>query len=70
MGIFSTTANGLYGFDQGTTLNSKGGVIELRRTRGKLLLRNGDNLLLQVVAENPYPLPSEPPQDRKLDNRK
>ena len=50
VGVFSATAKGLYGFDQGTILSSKGGVIELSRPTGRALLRNGDDLLLQVVT--------------------
>jgi hypothetical protein len=42
VGVFSATAKGLYGFDQGTILISKGGVIELSRPTDKVLLRNGD----------------------------
>jgi hypothetical protein len=50
IGVFSTTAAGLYGFDEGTSLQSAGGTITLTRTAKKLLVRNGDNLLLEVLA--------------------
>jgi hypothetical protein len=50
MGVFSTTATGLYGFDEGTSLQSNGGTITLTRAAKKLLVRNGDNLLLEVLA--------------------
>ena len=51
MGVFSTTATGLYGFESDTSLNSSGGVITLTRSGGKRLeMRDGDNLLLEVVA--------------------
>jgi hypothetical protein len=50
MGVFSTTATGLYGFDEGTSLQSAGGTITLTRAAKKLLVRNGDNLLLEVLA--------------------
>jgi hypothetical protein len=49
MGVFSTTASGLYGFDEGTSLRSAGGLITLTRVGKKLLVRNGDNILLEVV---------------------
>ncbi|WP_353070696.1 hypothetical protein [Tunturiibacter gelidiferens] len=50
MGVFSTTATGLYGFDEGTSLQSAGGTITLTRAAKKLLVRNGDNLLLEVLV--------------------
>ena len=50
LGVFSTTASGLYGIEEGTTMHSAGGVITLTRPQGKLLLRDGDNLLLEVVS--------------------
>ena len=51
MGVFSTTATGLYGFENDTSLSSTGGVITLTRSGGKRLeMRDGDNLLLEVVA--------------------
>ncbi|MBB5329817.1 hypothetical protein [Tunturiibacter gelidoferens] len=51
MGVFSTTATGLYGFESDTSLRSVGGVITLTRSGGKSLeMRDGDNLLLEVVA--------------------
>ena len=48
MGAFSTTAKGLYGFDDGVQMNSSGGVLTLTGTKG-VALKRGDNLLLQVV---------------------
>ena len=50
LGVFSTTASGLYGIEEGTTMHSAGGVIIFTRPEGKLLLRDGDNLLLEVVS--------------------
>ncbi len=50
LGVFSASASGLYGMEEGTTLSSAGGTITLRRPAGKLLLRLGDNLLLEVVG--------------------
>jgi hypothetical protein len=51
IGVFSTTATGLYGFESDTSLSSSGGVITLTRSGGKRLeMRDGDNLLLEVVA--------------------
>jgi len=52
MGVFSTTAAGLYGFDEGAALHSAGGAITLTRVGKKLLMRNGDNLLLEVLASH------------------
>jgi hypothetical protein len=50
MGVFSTTAAGLYGFDKGTELHSEGGTITLTRAGGRVLMRDGDNLLLEVMS--------------------
>jgi hypothetical protein len=50
IGVFSPTASGLYGFDEGTSLRSAGGLITLTRVGKKLLVRNGDNILLEVLA--------------------
>lgn len=50
MGVFSTTATGLYGFESDTSLNSTGGTITLTRPGKRLEMRDGDNLLLAVVA--------------------
>ncbi len=49
MGVFSTTATGLYGFDDGVALHSAQGVITLTGPRKKVFVRRGDNLLLRVV---------------------
>lgn len=49
LGVFSATASGLYGIEEGTALHSSNGTITLTRPARKLLLRNGDNLLLEVV---------------------
>jgi hypothetical protein len=50
MGVFSTTAKGLYGFEEGVSLRSSGGTITLSGVGTKLVVRNGDNLLLEVVS--------------------
>ena len=50
MGVFSTTATGLYGYDEGTELESSGGLITITNARGDAVIRNGDNLLLEVVG--------------------
>jgi hypothetical protein len=50
VGVFSTTAAGLYGMDDRTRLVAEGDVITLTRPAKKLLLRNGDNILLEVRA--------------------
>jgi hypothetical protein len=50
MGVFSTTAEGLYGFDQGAQLSSSGGSITITDPKGRAMIRDGDNLLLEVMA--------------------
>ena len=55
LGVFSTTASGLYGMEEGTALQSPAGTITLTRPAGKLLLRDGDDLLLEVVSVGPQP---------------
>ena len=49
LGVFSASALGLYGFDEGSVLHSTAGDITVTRPAGKLLLHNGDNLLLEVL---------------------
>ncbi len=48
LGVFSTTAQGLYGFDDTSTLRSSAGTTTLTSAR-KLLVRNGDAFLLEVI---------------------
>ena len=50
IGVFSTTAAGLYGFDEGMELHSEGGTITLTRAGGRVLMRDGDHLLLEVMV--------------------
>jgi hypothetical protein len=50
MGVFSTTARGLYGYDTGTQLESSGGSITITNPMGRAVIRAGDHLLLEVVA--------------------
>jgi hypothetical protein len=50
LGVFSTTAAGLYGFGSGSTLKSADGTITLSGPGKSIELRNGDNLLLEVIA--------------------
>jgi hypothetical protein len=50
MGVFSTTAQGLYGYDEGARLKSSGGLITITDPTGRVVIRAGDNLLLEVVA--------------------
>jgi hypothetical protein len=52
MGVFSTTASGLYGFENGASLSSSGGTITLNRVGKRLEMRDGDNLLLEVVSSS------------------
>jgi len=50
MGVFSTTAKGLYGYDEGARLESSGGLITITNPMGRAVIRDGDNLLLEVVG--------------------
>jgi len=50
MGVFSTTAKGLYGYDEGTQLESSGGLITITNPIGRAVIRAGDHLLLEVVG--------------------
>jgi hypothetical protein len=50
MGVFSTTAKGLYGYDTGSTLGSSGGEITVTNAEKRVVIRAGDNLLLEVLA--------------------
>jgi hypothetical protein len=50
MGVFSTTAAGLYGFGSGSALKSADGTITLTGPGKSIELRNGDNLLLEVIG--------------------
>ena len=50
MGVFSTTAQGLYGYETGARLESSGGLITITSQEKSAVIRNGDNLLLEVVA--------------------
>jgi hypothetical protein len=48
VGVFSTTAHGLYGFDFADKLSSSGGDITVT-ANGNLVLRTGDDLLLKAL---------------------
>jgi hypothetical protein len=48
VGVFSTSARGLYGFDFSDKLSSSGSNITVT-ANGNLVLRNGDDLLLQIL---------------------
>lgn len=50
LGVFSTTAAGLYGFGKGSSLQSADGTITVTGPGKSLELRSGDNLLLEVIA--------------------
>jgi hypothetical protein len=50
MGVFSTTAKGLYGYDEGSELESSGGLITISNPKGQVVIRAGDHLSLEVVA--------------------
>jgi hypothetical protein len=49
MGVFSTTAKGLYAYEHGATLESSGGSITITSPEKQVVIRNGDNLLLEVL---------------------
>jgi hypothetical protein len=49
LGVFSTNAAGLYGFGRGSALKSTDGTITLTGPSKSVELRNGDNLLLEVL---------------------
>ncbi len=50
IGVFSTNARGLYGYDTGSELESSGGLITITNPKGAAVIRAGDHLLLEVVA--------------------
>ena len=50
MGVFSTTAKGLYGYDEGAQLESSGGLIKITNPHSRAVIRNRDQFLLEVVA--------------------
>jgi len=50
MGVFSTTAKGLYGYDEGAQLESSGGLITITTPQKLAVIRNHDQLLLEVVG--------------------
>jgi hypothetical protein len=50
LGVFSTTADGLYGFEKGSSLRSEDGTITVTGRGKSIELRSGDNLLLEVIA--------------------
>ncbi len=49
LGVFSTTVAGLYGFERGSALTSVDGTITITGRGKSIELRNGDNLLLEVI---------------------
>ena len=50
LGVFSTTATGLYGFGGGCELRSTDGTVTVTGPGKSVELRNGDNLLLEVIS--------------------
>jgi hypothetical protein len=50
MGIFSTTAQGMYGYEHGATLASSGGAITITSPERRAVIRAGEHLLLEVVG--------------------
>ena len=48
MGVFSTTAKGLYGYETGATLESSGGMVTVTSPQRRVVIRNGDHLLLEI----------------------
>jgi len=52
VGIFSTTAKGMYGYAGGTTLESSEGMITITsRKRNSAVIQAGEQMLLEVVGE-------------------
>lgn len=49
MGVFSITAKGMYGYEHGATLESARGVMTITSPEKSAVIRNGDNLLLEVL---------------------
>jgi hypothetical protein len=52
LGVFSTTAVGLYGFGGGCELRSADGTVTVTGPGKSIELRNGDNLLLEVISSS------------------
>ena len=52
MGVFSTTAKGLYGYDEGDRMESSGGVITISNPIKGVVIRNRDQMLLEVIASH------------------
>jgi hypothetical protein len=52
MGVFSTTAKGLYGYDDGAQMESSSGLITITNLHGRVTIRNRDQMLLEVVASH------------------
>lgn len=50
MGVFSTTAKGLYGYDPEAQMKSSGGLITITNPTERAVIRSHDQLLLEVVS--------------------
>jgi hypothetical protein len=50
IGIFSTTAEGMYGYEHGATLESSGGAITITSPERRAVIRAGEGLLLEIVG--------------------
>jgi hypothetical protein len=50
IGIFSTTAKGMYGYGRGAALESSGGTTTITNTGRHAVVRYGEGLLLEVVG--------------------
>jgi hypothetical protein len=50
IGIFSTTAKGMYGYEDGAKLESSGGAITITNPEGRAVIRAGEHLLLEVAG--------------------
>jgi hypothetical protein len=50
LGIFSTTAKGMYGYENGATLESSGGAITITSPERRAVIRAGEHLLLEVIG--------------------
>ena len=65
MGVFSTTAKGLYGYQLGARLESSGGLITISSPEKHAAIRAGDNLLLEIMPADES-LAGEPDFDAPL----
>jgi hypothetical protein len=68
MGVFSTTAKGLYGYEAGAVLESSGGLITVTSPEKHVVIRSGENLLLEVSSAKTEAGPPPSAKDGKFKN--